>query len=569
MTIPLSRRQVLSLGAAIPLVARLGVTRPNDSPLPPVPPPSGSTAFVSIVSTRLAETRADIGAFGFTRLDANTIRVQVAGRQGVPAGAAAAVLNVTVANVTGPGFVTVYPAGEARPQASNVNVERSGQVIANLVTVRLGFNGSVDIFSSRSNDIIVDVNGVYVPVSAAVSAGRFVALENAYRAIDTRNRGYPVGIGGTEHVSVSAVVPADAIAVVINLTITETSGPGFWTAYPTGGQRPNASSLNADAAGQTRANQAIVPVSSDGSTFGVDVFASYGGHLIVDIAGYFTGSTANASIVGLFVPNAPYRVLDTRLVPNYGRLYPGWVVEFDYWGRPTSQAVVANLTTTATRGAGFFTGYPARTYRPLASNLNASYANQTIANHAILRVSTAGVAVFTQSGGHLIVDIAGYFTGSPVGAPLPAPVNIPPPSQLPYFLSIPALGVSAAVVEGVEASVVDAGYVGHWPGTGLAGQNGHMVLFAHRTSSTALFRNLHLLGPGDEIVIYAADGRVYHYTYIRRDITGEDSSDIYNAGLWAPFPSVSLVACSKTNFLPTNTSYRIVVTFSLTFVEPG
>ena len=96
-----------------------------------------------------------------------------------------------------------------------------------------------------------------------------------------------------------------------------------------------------------------------------------------------------------------------------------------------------------------------------------------------------------------------------------------------------------------------------------------MVLFAHRTSSTAIFRNIHLLGPGDEIVLYAADGRVYHYTYVLRDITGEDSSDIYNAGLWAPFPSVSLVACSRTNFLPTNTSYRIVVTFSLTFVEPG
>lgn len=551
------------MGIAIPFLPRL------DGLLASVSPPPGATAFFSVVPTRLAETRPDIGQFGFTRIDAQTIRVQVANRNGVPYNAAAAVLNVTVANVTGPGFVTVYPSGEAIPKASNVNVERSGQVIANLVTVRLGVNGSVDIFSSRVNDVIVDVNGAYVPASNAVSAGRFVALETAYRALDTRDRGYPVGIGQSEHVDLRSVVPADAIAVVVNLTITETRGPGFWTAFPTGGQQPNSSSVNADDANQTRANQAIVPVGLSGAAFGIDVFASYGGHLVVDVAGYFTGASVQAGIVGLFVPNTPYRTLDTRLVLNYGRLYPGWIAEFDYWGRPGSQAVVVNLTTTATRGAGFFTGYPARNYRPVASNLNASYANQTVANHAILRTSTSGVAVFTQSGGHLVVDVAGYFIGSPLGSPLPAPANIPPPSQLPYLLAIPALGVSAAVVEGVGDAVVDAGYVGHWPGTGLAGQNGHTVLFAHRTTGVAPFRDIHLLGPGDEIVLYAADGRIYHYMYERRDITGEDSSDIYNAGLWAPFPSVSLVACSKPNFLPTSTSYRIVVTFSLYLIEPG
>ena len=551
------------MGIAVPFVPRAS------SPLPPVPPPPGSSAFVSVAPSRLAETRVSIGAFGFSRIDANTIRVQIAGRNGVPANAISAVLNVTVMNVAGPGFVTAYPAGNARPQASNVNVEQTGQVIANLVTVRLGVNGSVDIFSSQINDIVVDVNGAYVPVAAAVAGGRFVALESAYRAIDTRNRGYKVSIGGVERISVGAVVPAGATAVVVNLTITETNGPGFWTAYPMGSALPNSSSLNADAVGQTRANQAIVPLGSSGGLFGIEVFASYGGHLIVDIAGYFTGDSAAASTVGLFVPNAPYRALDTRLVALYGRLYPGWVAEFDFTGRAGAQAVVVNLTTTATRGPGFFTGYPARTYRPLASNLNASYANQTIANHAMLRCSTAGVAVFTQSGGALIVDVAGYFTGIPLGAPLPAPVNIPPPSQMPYFLSIPALGVAAAVVEGITDDVVDAGYVGHWPGTGLAGQHGHMVLFAHRTKSTALFRNLHLLAVGDEITISAADGRVYHYQYVWRQITGEDSTEIYSAGLWAPLPSVSLVACSKANLLPTDTAYRLVVTFSLTYIEPG
>src|SRR5690606_32922259 len=40
---------------------------------------------------------------------------------GVPADAAAVALNVTVVGPTAPGYLTVYPAGEARPTASNLN----------------------------------------------------------------------------------------------------------------------------------------------------------------------------------------------------------------------------------------------------------------------------------------------------------------------------------------------------------------------------------------------------------------------------------------------------------------
>jgi LPXTG-site transpeptidase (sortase) family protein len=171
------------------------------------------------------------------------------------------------------------------------------------------------------------------------------------------------------------------------------------------------------------------------------------------------------------------------------------------------------------------------------------------------------------------VDVAGYFTGTRAVGTLPAPVNLPPNtvSQLPYVLGIPAIGVTAIVVEGVATATVDAGFVGHWPDRGFAGENSHMVLFGHRTVHGAVFRNLHLLGVGDEITLTAPpdDGRVYHYQYSRRDITNDRNDAIYGVGLFAPQPSVSLVACSKTNFLPTDTSHRIVVTFSLVSVDPG
>ena len=90
---------------------------------------------------------ADDGAFGFTRIDDHVIRVQVAGQFGVPGNATAAVLNVTGVNTTAPGFVTVYPAGTDLPTASNVNFDRAGQVMANMVTVKLGAGGAVDVYT--------------------------------------------------------------------------------------------------------------------------------------------------------------------------------------------------------------------------------------------------------------------------------------------------------------------------------------------------------------------------------------------------------------------------------------
>ena len=576
MNVSLSRRQVLCLAISLPVIGQVGTAAHAALALPTASVPAGACFFATVAPSRLAETRASEGPFGFERIDAHTIRVQVAGRNGVPAKAIAAVLNVTAANVTSAGFVTVFPTGTVLPEASNLNVERPGQIIPNLVTVLLGTNGSVDIFSSQINDIVVDVNGAYAPVptpSSGVAAGRFVGLATAYRALDTRDRGVSVGGGVTELVSVEAVVPPTAVAVVVNLTVTESNGAGFFTAFSAGAARPDSSSLNADGIGQTRANQAIIPVGTRDAVFGIEVFASFGGHLIVDIAGYFTGATDALGTDGLFVPGAPYRTLDTRRAPSIGRLQPGWVAEFDYVGRASSQAVVVNLTTTQTRGPGFFTGYPARTPRPLASNLNATAAGQTVANHAILRTSSNGVAVYSQRGGHLVVDVAGYFTGTPVTGSLPAPVNPAPTSvsQLPYALQIPAIGVSAIVVEGVATKTVDAGLVGHWPDRGLAGENSHMVMFGHRTAHGAVFHDLHLLGPGDEMTLTAPpdDGRVYHYQFARRDITNNRNDDIYGIGLFAPQPSVSLVACSKVNFLPTDTAHRIVVTFSLVSVDPG
>src|SRR5690606_20795872 len=84
----------------------------------------------------------------------------------------------------------------------------------------------------------------------------------AARAVDTRLTVGAVDGGDSLEVDVTKWVPAAATSVVINLTATECSGPGYFTAYPyTATKVPTASSLNVNTAGETRAAAVIVPVS--------------------------------------------------------------------------------------------------------------------------------------------------------------------------------------------------------------------------------------------------------------------------------------------------------------------
>ena len=222
-----------------------------------------------------------------------------------------------------------------------------------------------------------------------------------------------------------AGLPADITAAALKVTVTETSAAGFWTVFPTGSDRPRASNLNVDGPGQTIANQVLARLSSGRLT----VFSQSGGHLVIDLVGWFTGPSAPAAEVGLFVPVSPSRLLDSRQAP-LGAL-PGHnrtveVAVANRFGVPATGvgAVVVNATITQSSGAGFFSLTPARNYRPLASSLNASRVNQTIANHVITPVSTAGFAFYTQNGAHLVADITGWYTGAEQAAVLPPHVPL-------------------------------------------------------------------------------------------------------------------------------------------------
>jgi hypothetical protein len=204
-----------------------------------------------------------------------TQQVQVTGNNGIPAGATAAVLNVSVVNPAGPGFLTVFPRGATQPFTANVNYTGS-QVTGNRVIVPLSTTGvtagSVSIFRVAAADVIVDVSGYY---SAAGGEGNPSGLSGG----EAQCKGLTLHAGGIDTINAVnlAGVPNNATAVVVNLTaITPTLGT-FLTVFPSGLARPLVSDLN-PATGEVRGNLTVA------TTSGASQIALFNGFGNVDVA---------------------------------------------------------------------------------------------------------------------------------------------------------------------------------------------------------------------------------------------------------------------------------------------
>ena len=87
------------------------------------------------------------------------VQLQVAGSRGIPAGATAASVNVTVTDSTAGLHVTVFPCGN-QPTTSNLNAGPY-QTVANGAMVKLSSSGTICLTSLSDTHLIVDINGVW------------------------------------------------------------------------------------------------------------------------------------------------------------------------------------------------------------------------------------------------------------------------------------------------------------------------------------------------------------------------------------------------------------------------
>lgn len=270
-----------------------------------------------------------------------------------------------------------------------------------------------------------DAGGNTATASTVVttSGADYTAL-GPVRVLDTRN-----GTGTAEAPLTSAApitlqlsgvdgIPANATAVAINLTVTNTTGSGNVAAYPAG-TTPTTSNLNYTA-GQTVPNMAIVPLGQGGE---IQLAKQGPGQvdLIGDVAGYFTPTAAAG-----YTPASPTRILDTRngtgspLAP----LTAAAPIKLQIAGNagiPADvTAVAVNLTLTDSTGYGNVIAYPDGTTQPATSNLNYT-AGLIVANAAIVPVTDGYIDLAKQGPGQvdLMADLEGYFTSGGTSAYVP------------------------------------------------------------------------------------------------------------------------------------------------------
>jgi hypothetical protein len=113
------------------------------------------------------------------------------------------------------------------------------------------------------------------------------------RVVDTRGGGAPIGgpvLQGQETrvftVAGECGIPSTATAISINVTVTQPSATGNVRLFPAGQTVPTVSSINY-AAGQTRANNAIVVLDPSGAMAAfIGQPAGTTVHLVVDVNGY-------------------------------------------------------------------------------------------------------------------------------------------------------------------------------------------------------------------------------------------------------------------------------------------
>jgi hypothetical protein len=252
-------------------------------------------------------------------------------------------------------------------------------------------------------------------------------------------------------------VPTSGVsAVALNITATQATAPGFVQAYPTGGSTAQGSSsnLNVTSAGQTIANLVIVPVGTGGK---VTLYSSSGTHLLADVAGYFTDSTAATGTAGLFQALEPDRLIDTR-----GGIKPAdestlSVSPLGSSGVPASgvSAVVFNATAVGTTAAGFVQLLPGTaTTEGQSSTLNIGSRGQVIANAALTPVGSDGdVKVYVSKSTHFILDVFGYYVdGTATASPSPSPTTTQTasPSPSPTAVATASPNASQPTLQGLR-----------------------------------------------------------------------------------------------------------------------
>jgi len=128
---------------------------------------------------RVLDTREGAGQ----RVPASGVVTLAADALGVTAATTGVMLNLTVTDAVGAGFLTAYPCAQGRPSTSNLNFV-AGAVVANFAVVQPDAEGNVCVYAHNATHVVVDVMGT---LADGFTGG------TPQRLLDTRQSNLPAG----------------------------------------------------------------------------------------------------------------------------------------------------------------------------------------------------------------------------------------------------------------------------------------------------------------------------------------------------------------------------------------
>lgn len=394
--------------------------------------PDLSGQYFPVTPARILDTRDDgQQAFG----PGATQSLQVGGHGGVPStGAAAVVLNVTIASSTAFSLLTVYPDnGTVRPTVSNLNFPAGSLTGQNSVTVKLGPTGGIKLYNDLgTTNLVVDVMGYYADSSATGPTGSAFQAITPFRTLDTRlpNLGggfnepaRPLAPGETLSIPVDIGIEDPTVtALAVNITAVAPQSYGVLTAWSGAGTKPTTSTLDF-LPNTVVPNMAIVPARAcptcpELTSLSITNDSPGSTNVIVDVFGFYDSNVTNTDGM-LFHPVDPVRIADTRPDAGIATCLPDFLDEGDtencvlpapYNADAGLGAVVLNVTAVDPSSATVLSVWPGGGTLPIVSNLN-PFPGTVVPNAVITGVGGNKDFNVSNDLGDLdvVIDLNGYF----------------------------------------------------------------------------------------------------------------------------------------------------------------
>lgn len=227
--------------------------------------------YSPVTQSRIVDTVNGVGLAKAKLAGGSTSTIQVTGKAGVPAGAAAVFVNFQINNsTTVAGYINPYATNATSRPGVSLNFDASPSTSIGAI-VPLAADGTIKMYLSAGNtiDLLLDVEGYFTPGDTSSSAGVFTpAVAKIY---DTRSAVHvapgatvTIPIGGTNDIP---TVANGLSAITANLTVIDTgTAGGYARAYASGTTEPtNVGTLTFSpaTAGKYTTNLATIAVGAD------------------------------------------------------------------------------------------------------------------------------------------------------------------------------------------------------------------------------------------------------------------------------------------------------------------